>query len=327
MCLVCVFFFCVFFLFLLFFFLFFFFFFFFFFQAEDGIRDHCVTGVQTCALPICGERGAQVGRDEELLELRVERLTDRPLRLEHRAEAVREMLLRPPEPLAKPVPETPEERHWPSEGRTSRAIAAPLRPSGGRRWPFSSRVTPPALPMLRTNGRFETHSRTSPAGMFSSLIRPSSMRTRIHVSSDVRATSRYVAATSVTPAGAVAGGDAGVWTGAAGVGGRIAGRTVGATGSATLEGVASGAGAAIGGGGVRGSTRRSPAGWSASVTAKRATPRTTRSIKLTKTAPRPRASWGVPCSARVRDSPRAASLPWATRGPTPSGRPGGRLAS
>src|SRR5437588_6207870 len=31
-----------------------FFFFFFFFQAEDGIRDHCVTGVQTCALPICG---------------------------------------------------------------------------------------------------------------------------------------------------------------------------------------------------------------------------------------------------------------------------------
>src|SRR2546427_8605237 len=30
-----------------------FFFFFFFFQAEDGIRDLTVTGVQTCALPIC----------------------------------------------------------------------------------------------------------------------------------------------------------------------------------------------------------------------------------------------------------------------------------
>src|SRR5438034_1603351 len=27
--------------------------FFFFFQAEDGIRYHCVTGAQTCALPIC----------------------------------------------------------------------------------------------------------------------------------------------------------------------------------------------------------------------------------------------------------------------------------
>src|SRR5205823_8233609 len=26
----------------------------FFFQAEDGIRDKLVTGVQTCALPICG---------------------------------------------------------------------------------------------------------------------------------------------------------------------------------------------------------------------------------------------------------------------------------
>src|SRR5437667_2731476 len=39
------------------FFLFFFFFvlfFFFFFQAEDGIRDRDVTGVQTCALPISG---------------------------------------------------------------------------------------------------------------------------------------------------------------------------------------------------------------------------------------------------------------------------------
>src|SRR5207248_3534483 len=30
-------------------------FFFFFFQAEDGIRDRTVTGVQTCALPIFGE--------------------------------------------------------------------------------------------------------------------------------------------------------------------------------------------------------------------------------------------------------------------------------
>src|SRR5437879_11296426 len=29
-------------------------FFFFFFQAEDGIRDTSATGVQTCALPICG---------------------------------------------------------------------------------------------------------------------------------------------------------------------------------------------------------------------------------------------------------------------------------
>src|SRR5256712_7619571 len=36
--------------------------FFFFFQAEDGIRDLIVTGVQTCALPIfAGQRGGVVG--------------------------------------------------------------------------------------------------------------------------------------------------------------------------------------------------------------------------------------------------------------------------
>src|SRR5438034_4171 len=43
---------------------------FFFFQAEDGIRDHCVTGVQTCALPISLLRapdrtGRVVGRERD----------------------------------------------------------------------------------------------------------------------------------------------------------------------------------------------------------------------------------------------------------------------
>src|SRR5207244_6771305 len=33
----------------------------FFFQAEDGIRDDLVTGVQTCALPISREIGREVG--------------------------------------------------------------------------------------------------------------------------------------------------------------------------------------------------------------------------------------------------------------------------
>src|SRR5256885_3466050 len=37
------------------------FFFFFFFQAEDGIRDYKVTGVQTCALPISLSRNAGIG--------------------------------------------------------------------------------------------------------------------------------------------------------------------------------------------------------------------------------------------------------------------------
>src|SRR6267378_8720123 len=39
-----------------------FFFFFFFFQAEDGIRDLYVTGVQTCALPIFAEQGLLAAR-------------------------------------------------------------------------------------------------------------------------------------------------------------------------------------------------------------------------------------------------------------------------
>src|SRR2546429_8557356 len=41
---------------------------FFFFQAEDGIRDVAVTGVQTCALPICGASGA--GGDVDVLSRR-----------------------------------------------------------------------------------------------------------------------------------------------------------------------------------------------------------------------------------------------------------------
>src|SRR5215475_12912658 len=37
--------------------------FFFFFQAEDGIRDFHVTGVQTCALPICdGEEALKAAK-------------------------------------------------------------------------------------------------------------------------------------------------------------------------------------------------------------------------------------------------------------------------
>src|SRR2546425_10839593 len=35
----------------------------FFFQAEDGIRDKLVTGVQTCALPICCAESSSVGPD------------------------------------------------------------------------------------------------------------------------------------------------------------------------------------------------------------------------------------------------------------------------
>ena len=41
--------------------------FFFFFQAEDGIRDVAVTGVQTCALPICIEHVKGLAQIDNLL--------------------------------------------------------------------------------------------------------------------------------------------------------------------------------------------------------------------------------------------------------------------
>src|SRR5437667_1835956 len=56
---------CFFFFFLL---LLFFCFVFFFFQAEDGIRDRDVTGVQTCALPIYSQNPRTGGVDEVLQE-------------------------------------------------------------------------------------------------------------------------------------------------------------------------------------------------------------------------------------------------------------------
>src|SRR5260370_37877736 len=46
---------------------------FFFFQAEDGIRDSSVTGVQTCALPISSWRRSWRPRRERGPELRLRR--------------------------------------------------------------------------------------------------------------------------------------------------------------------------------------------------------------------------------------------------------------
>src|SRR2546422_5960418 len=53
-------------------------FFFFFFQAEDGIRDVAVTGVQTCALPISFESLLQVQPD---LSLKMESELEEVLRM------------------------------------------------------------------------------------------------------------------------------------------------------------------------------------------------------------------------------------------------------
>src|SRR5256885_11766249 len=46
----------------------------FFFQAEDGIRDYKVTGVQTCALPICRlARAVRADQAEDLAGADLER--------------------------------------------------------------------------------------------------------------------------------------------------------------------------------------------------------------------------------------------------------------
>src|SRR5688572_30926739 len=44
--------------------------FFFFFQAEDGIRDLTVTGVQTCALPIFGHDRGLAAEDQVVVRVR-----------------------------------------------------------------------------------------------------------------------------------------------------------------------------------------------------------------------------------------------------------------
>src|SRR6266566_2625048 len=68
------------------------FFFFFFFQAEDGIRDYKVTGVQTCALPIyAGADDRHLGDRRVAYALGAE-LVQHPLRDAHRAAHLRDVL-------------------------------------------------------------------------------------------------------------------------------------------------------------------------------------------------------------------------------------------
>src|SRR2546429_567081 len=56
----------------------------FFFQAEDGIRDVAVTGVQTCALPICRRDRAAPGECERRREQRAGS-GERSLTVQHRS--------------------------------------------------------------------------------------------------------------------------------------------------------------------------------------------------------------------------------------------------
>src|SRR5215813_6930486 len=140
---------------------------------------------------IGGQRGPEVRRDQELLELLEQRVVDGPIGVQDGAETAGQVLLRPAEPVAETLTQAREKLHGLSEGRTKRVMTEPLAPSRGMGRPLSSRLTPPALPIVMTNGPFEIHSRISLAGIVSSLVRPSSVRTRIHVVSVVRAIKRY----------------------------------------------------------------------------------------------------------------------------------------
>src|SRR3989475_3121183 len=114
-------------------------FFFFFFQAEDGIRDLTVTGVQTCALPICAPRP----RDESA-ELR-----PGPVQLPLAVPVVRPAVLRPC--LCRRLRSTEAvagERGeggggGSGEGRSQRRGPPPPPPPGLRPPPRRARASPP----------------------------------------------------------------------------------------------------------------------------------------------------------------------------------------
>src|SRR5947207_7344898 len=77
------------------------FFFFFFFQAEDGIRDHCVTGVQTCALPI--SLPVRLGAANQVRRLALRLLADRVAFLARFLDDARRRGMRPALELREPT--------------------------------------------------------------------------------------------------------------------------------------------------------------------------------------------------------------------------------
>src|SRR5438034_9627240 len=106
--------------------------FFFFFQAEDGIRDHCVTGVQTCALPISRRLARELGVDLHAVSGSGSggRVTDEDVRAAV-AGATR------PAAVAPRAPAAPE-RHEPGRPATERGPAKPLATVGLQAPPLPS---------------------------------------------------------------------------------------------------------------------------------------------------------------------------------------------
>src|SRR5262249_2637463 len=104
-----------------------------------------------------GELRTQIRRDQDFFQFLEERVVDGPIGVEDGSETPGEVLLRPAEPVAETLTQSREKLHWLSEGRTIRVMTEPLAPSRGTGRPLSSRLTPPALPIVRTKGPFEIH--------------------------------------------------------------------------------------------------------------------------------------------------------------------------
>src|SRR5688572_32514024 len=76
----------------------------FFFQAEDGIRDLTVTGVQTCALPIWRDFRASIALAAKYRPASSRRVLFQPESQQHRAMA-EYLLCRPHRVFANPQPQ------------------------------------------------------------------------------------------------------------------------------------------------------------------------------------------------------------------------------
>src|SRR5437879_1795228 len=123
---------------------------FFFFQAEDGIRDTSVTGVQTCALPISLERSSQTAGATPRLPVAIEAKGERGLIIQHyppnhpaRRGRWRLHAARPLRDRCTFFART-STRHLELQPQTPRRIAWPGLPAGSwaKKFPTRQRVSP-----------------------------------------------------------------------------------------------------------------------------------------------------------------------------------------
>src|SRR2546430_6217313 len=124
----------------------------FFFQAEDGIRDLTVTGVQTCALPIFAvhaQRRVPVPRFDYFVAGRLEHDADRA-------------------PQQRVVVDDQDARH--------RAATRPARPAPGARAPPARKASGGRRPRTRPGPRTPTRTAPSSRTAAATAARPAAAR-------------------------------------------------------------------------------------------------------------------------------------------------------